>query len=217
MSFAAHPAALDYAGFATALRAVNPELMPRQIAGFIEATEALVAGTDMPTHKEAAALGVRKLAEVTIANPRKVRIYWHRPRLSPRAPATAPRLTRALPRAARAPRRRRTAGARAAESRAGPDPDEPAPLTAAVFNVPTAERGSRRHGGDVPMDGRVISFPLRRAGAVLICRERGTNGRLAICGSHGWLFGSFRDACTEAKWLSHKRGGLPIRAIGGAA
>jgi hypothetical protein len=57
----------------------------------------------------------------------------------------------------------------------------------------------------------LIRFPLGRIPAVLIVRERGGDGWLALAGSSGWLFGSRADAIAEAGWLSHNLG-LPVRS-----
>jgi hypothetical protein len=53
------------------------------------------------------------------------------------------------------------------------------------------------------MSGVIIRFPARRSAAVLVVRERGGAGWLAIAGAHGWLFGSIIEARAEAHWLSH--------------
>jgi hypothetical protein len=49
---------------------------------------------------------------------------------------------------------------------------------------------------------RCIRFPLHRVASILIVRERGGDGWLAFAGSHGWLFGSRREAIAEAQWLA---------------
>jgi len=63
---------------------------------------------------------------------------------------------------------------------------------------------------------RIIRFPLRAIPAVLVCRERGTEGWLTIIGDHGWLSGSLADARDEARWLASNTG-LPIRELIGSA
>jgi hypothetical protein len=59
----------------------------------------------------------------------------------------------------------------------------------------------------------IIRFPPRRIRAVIICRERDGDGWFTLAGAHGWLFGSLTDARTEARWLSHNLGGLPIHEL----
>lgn len=67
------------------------------------------------------------------------------------------------------------------------------------------------------MNGKLARFPLRAVPVVLVCKERGGNGWLALCGSNGWLFSSRDEAHREALWLSHNRGGLPVRELAGSA
>jgi len=59
----------------------------------------------------------------------------------------------------------------------------------------------------------ICRFPLRRVASILIVRERGADGWLALCGSYGWLFGSRNHAIAEAKSLACNFGGLPVREI----
>jgi hypothetical protein len=55
-------------------------------------------------------------------------------------------------------------------------------------------------------------IPRRRV-AILIVRERGRGGGwLCLAGSHGWLFGSLREARHEAQWLARNLA-VPIREI----
>jgi hypothetical protein len=57
----------------------------------------------------------------------------------------------------------------------------------------------------------IIRFPLRRTAAIfVVCADDG--GWLALVGSHGWLFGSRREARAEAKWLSRNLA-LPVREV----
>ena len=70
--------------------------------------------------------------------------------------------------------------------------------------------------GKAVLRDRITRFPLRHVAAVLVCRERGAEGWLTICGSHGWLFGSLAEARAEARWLSENLGGLPVRFVGSA-
>jgi hypothetical protein len=57
----------------------------------------------------------------------------------------------------------------------------------------------------------VIRFPLKRVAAVLVTHDD-DGCWLAICGSHGWRFGSRDEAWREAEWLSCNRG-LPVREV----
>jgi hypothetical protein len=65
------------------------------------------------------------------------------------------------------------------------------------------------------MTGQVVRFPLRAVPVVLVFKERGGDGWLALSGSHGWLLGSRDEAHREA--LASNRGGLPIRELVGGA
>jgi hypothetical protein len=58
----------------------------------------------------------------------------------------------------------------------------------------------------------MIRFPLHRVHAVLVVRERGGLGWLALTGNHGWLCGSLAEARAEARWLARNLG-LPVREI----
>jgi hypothetical protein len=62
------------------------------------------------------------------------------------------------------------------------------------------------------MSGNILRFPMRRVQAVVVCRERGEDGWLALVGDHGWLCGSLREARAEARWLSRNTG-LPVREL----
>jgi len=55
----------------------------------------------------------------------------------------------------------------------------------------------------------VVRFPCRRQAAVFVCREP-LGGWYAVLGSHGWLFGSLREAVAEARELAGLFG-LPVR------
>ncbi len=61
--------------------------------------------------------------------------------------------------------------------------------------------------------GMIVTFPMRQVGAVLVVKESDPPGWTTVCGSHGWLHGSFRDACAEADHLALNLGGVPIRII----
>jgi hypothetical protein len=52
----------------------------------------------------------------------------------------------------------------------------------------------------------VIRFPLRRLGAVLICRERDGDGWSVLHGSNGWLHGSRDDAMADAAAIAAAHG-----------
>jgi hypothetical protein len=52
----------------------------------------------------------------------------------------------------------------------------------------------------------IVRFPPRCIRAVVICRERGGDGWLALAGAHGWLCGSLAEAL---RWLAHNLS-LPI-------
>jgi hypothetical protein len=54
----------------------------------------------------------------------------------------------------------------------------------------------------------LIRFPSRRASCVWIMRE--DSAWLVLANDHGWLFGSFSAALSEAHWLARNLG-LPIR------
>ena len=56
----------------------------------------------------------------------------------------------------------------------------------------------------------VLRFPLRRVGAILICRERNGGGWLVLHGSNGWLHGDRDGARADAIWLARNLG-CPIR------
>jgi hypothetical protein len=58
----------------------------------------------------------------------------------------------------------------------------------------------------------LIRFPPRSVGAVVVCKERNSDGWLTIAGAHGWLFGSMAEARAEARWLSLNLG-IPIREL----
>jgi hypothetical protein len=58
----------------------------------------------------------------------------------------------------------------------------------------------------------VVRFPCRRRSAVFVCREP-LGGWYAVLGSHGWLFGSFREAVAEARELAEAFS-LPVRVEG---
>jgi hypothetical protein len=62
------------------------------------------------------------------------------------------------------------------------------------------------------MIARILRFPLRRVGAILVCRERNDDGWLVLHGSHGWLHGDRRSALRDAHWLSWNLG-LPIQGV----
>jgi hypothetical protein len=62
------------------------------------------------------------------------------------------------------------------------------------------------------MIARILRFPLRRVGAILVCRERNDDGWLVLHGSHGWLHGDRRAALMDAHWLGWNLG-LPIREL----
>jgi hypothetical protein len=59
---------------------------------------------------------------------------------------------------------------------------------------------------------RILRFPLRRVGAILVCRECNDDGWLVLHGSRGWLHGNRRAALADAHWLRWNLG-LPIREI----
>jgi hypothetical protein len=58
------------------------------------------------------------------------------------------------------------------------------------------------------MTSAIVRFPLRRTGSILIVRERGGDGWLAIAGAHGWLFGSRADAIANNFGF-----GAPVREV----
>jgi hypothetical protein len=60
------------------------------------------------------------------------------------------------------------------------------------------------------MTARILRFPLRRVGAILICRQHNGGGWLVLHGSHGWLHGSRHDALEDARWLARNLG-FPVR------
>jgi hypothetical protein len=49
-------------------------------------------------------------------------------------------------------------------------------------------------------NGTVIRYPLRRSFAIWLLREAGA--WLVVSGDHGWLFGSRREAISEARRLA---------------
>jgi hypothetical protein len=62
------------------------------------------------------------------------------------------------------------------------------------------------------MTAAVIRFPLRRIESILIVREFGGDGWLALVGSSGWLFRSRREARVAARWLANNFS-LPVREV----
>ncbi|MPZ57505.1 MAG: hypothetical protein GEU91_13590 [Rhizobiales bacterium] len=54
------------------------------------------------------------------------------------------------------------------------------------------------------MTAAVIRFPSRQVGAVFVLREEAA--WLVLLRSHGWLFGSRRDALVEARELAAMAG-----------
>ena len=52
------------------------------------------------------------------------------------------------------------------------------------------------------MTAKIIPFPARGPFAVRIEREREGQAWLVICRSHGWLFGSRREAVAEAQEIA---------------
>jgi hypothetical protein len=62
------------------------------------------------------------------------------------------------------------------------------------------------------MTAHILRFPLRRIGAILVCREHNADGWLVLHGSHGWLHGERRAALADAHWLRWNLG-LPIREL----
>jgi hypothetical protein len=62
------------------------------------------------------------------------------------------------------------------------------------------------------MTGKLVRFPLRTVAAVLVCKERGGDGWLALAGLHGWSFGTLAEARNEARWLAGNLN-VPVREI----
>jgi hypothetical protein len=60
------------------------------------------------------------------------------------------------------------------------------------------------------MSGAILRFPLRRTGAILICKERDGGGWLVCARDHGWVHGDQRSALVDAHWLAWNLG-LPVR------
>ena len=61
------------------------------------------------------------------------------------------------------------------------------------------------------LQGQVIRFPSHAIAAVRVLCDEG--GWLTLCGDHGWLHDTRRDAIRAAAWLSAKCG-LPLRPGG---
>jgi len=59
----------------------------------------------------------------------------------------------------------------------------------------------------------IVRFPLRQVASILIVRERGGDGWLALASNgHGWLRSSLAEARREAKWLA-LNWSLPVHEI----